>query len=85
MGRSPRPDLSVLLGQYPQRLDEKNRLTVPAKFRPRFAAGIVVTRGLDGCLWAFTMEGWEAFQREQVDRLDGFSREARTIDRKSVV
>jgi MraZ protein len=81
VGRTPRPEPSVLLGQYPQRLDEKNRLTVPVKFRPRFAAGIVVTRGLDGCLWAFTLEGWEAFQREQVDRLDGFSREARTMQR----
>ena len=29
-------DLTVLLGQYTQRLDDKNRLTVPAKFRIDF-------------------------------------------------
>jgi transcriptional regulator MraZ len=81
VGRKPHRNPTVLLGQYPQRLDEKNRLTVPAKFRPRFAAGIVVTRGLDGCLWAYTLDGWEAFQLQQIDRLDGFSREARTMRR----
>ena len=81
MGRTPRPEPTVLLGQYPQRLDEKNRLTVPARLRPRFEAGIVITRGLDGCLWAYTLEGWEAFQLQQIDRLDGFSREARQMRR----
>ena len=81
MGRTPRPEPTVLLGQSPQRLDEKNRLTVPARLRPRFEAGIVITRGLDGCLWAYTLEGWEAFQLQQIDRLDGFSREARQMRR----
>ena len=74
-----RPDRATR--PIPQRLDDKNRLTVPAKFRRASRPEIVVTRGLDGCLWAFTLDGWEAFQLQQIDRLDGFSREARTMRR----
>ncbi len=81
MGRHDRFGLTVLLGQYTQRLDDKNRLTVPAKFRADFDPDIVVTRGLDDCLWAFTKDGWDAFHTEQSSRLDGFSREARQMRR----
>ena len=40
----------MLLGEYEHTIDDKNRLTLPVKFRESFAEGIVVTRGLDGCL-----------------------------------
>jgi MraZ protein len=71
----------VLLGEYEQRLDDKNRLTIPARLRDRFADGCVLTRGFDGCLQVFTREGWEAFLTEQTSRLDPFSREARQMQR----
>ena len=38
----------MLLGEYEHTLDDKNRLTLPAKFRQAFGEGVVVTRGLDG-------------------------------------
>ena len=44
----------MLLGEYDHTLDDKNRLTLPARFRHRFGDGIVVTRGMDGCLFAYT-------------------------------
>ncbi len=40
----------MLLGEHEHTIDDKNRLTLPAKFRHVFADGIVVTRGMDGCL-----------------------------------
>ena len=43
----------LLLGEFTQRLDAKNRLTLPAKFRSKFAEGVVVTKGFDGCLFVF--------------------------------
>ena len=52
----------MLLGEYEHTIDDKNRLTLPAKFREAFSDGCVVTRGLDGCLWAWTPEGWEWVQ-----------------------
>ena len=38
----------MLLGEYAQKLDEKNRVTVPSRLREPFADGLFVTRGLDG-------------------------------------
>ena len=43
----------MLLGEYAHTIDDKNRLTLPARFREDFAEGGVVTRGLDGCLYLF--------------------------------
>ena len=48
----------MLLGEYEHTIDDKNRLTLPAKFRRDFEDGCVVTRGLDGCLFAWTPEGF---------------------------
>jgi MraZ protein len=71
----------VLLGEYVQRLDAKNRLTLPARFRPHFADGAVVTKGWDGCLVVFNRRGWEEFTESQLGRLDAFSREGRRMSR----
>ncbi|HOG47340.1 MAG TPA: division/cell wall cluster transcriptional repressor MraZ [Anaerolineae bacterium] len=49
----------MLLGHYAHTIDDKGRLTLPAKFRPAFAGGIVITLGLDGCLFAFPRAKWE--------------------------
>jgi MraZ protein len=38
-------------GEYEHAIDDKGRLTIPAKFRPDLAEGFFVTRGLDGCLF----------------------------------
>lgn len=49
----------MFLGQYGHTIDEKGRLTLPAKFRPGLEAGVVVTLGLDGCLFVFPLAKWE--------------------------
>ena len=49
----------MLLGAHEHTIDDKNRLTLPAKFRQAFADGVVVTRGLDGCLFAFRRAAWD--------------------------
>ena len=41
----------MFLGTHTPRLDEKGRLILPAKFRDRLAAGLVVTRGQERCLY----------------------------------
>jgi len=40
-------------------LDEKGRLSMPAKFRPRLAEGFVITRGFEQCLTIFPMPEWQ--------------------------
>lgn len=49
------------VGEYVYSVDDKGRLTIPAKIRHEFESGIVLTVGLDDCLWGFTREGWERF------------------------
>ena len=46
----------MLLGEYEHTIDDKNRLTLPARFRQSFAEGVVVSRGIDACLDVYTRE-----------------------------
>jgi MraZ protein len=71
----------VFLGEYEHSIYEKNRLTLPAKFREAFADGGVVTRGMDGCLMVFTKDAWEGFVTLRLEGLDPFSAEARQLSR----
>ena len=71
----------MLLGEYEHTLDDKNRLTLPAKFRQEFADGVVVTRGVDRCLFVFTRAGWSEFVSAQLEGLSQLSRETRQIRR----
>jgi MraZ protein len=71
----------MLLGEYEHTLDDKNRLTLPARFRQAFADGIVVTRGMDGCLYAYTSGDWGALVRSRLATLDPLSQEGRRMQR----
>ncbi len=71
----------MLLGEYAHTIDEKNRLTLPARFREEFADGGVVTRGLDGCLYLFPRERWDVLVDSRLAELDLLSREGRLMQR----
>jgi MraZ protein len=71
----------MLLGEYEHTIDDKNRLTLPAKFRRDFEDGCVVTRGLDGCLWAWTPQGWENYRDSILATLHPLSKEGRQMQR----
>jgi MraZ protein len=71
----------MLLGEYEHTIDDKNRLTLPAKFRQAFEDGIVVTRGLDGCLYAWTPVAWENYRDTTLSALHPLSQEGRRMHR----
>ena len=71
----------MFLGEYAHTIDDKNRLTLPAKFRDRLADGGVVTRGLDGCLYLFPRDGWDSLTEGRLAELDLLSREGRLMQR----
>src|SRR3712207_2421544 len=52
----------ALLGEYEHTLDEKGRLTLPSRLQPYFEGGIVITKGVDRCLFAFPPEDWATFK-----------------------
>lgn len=49
----------MFLGEFTHTIDDKGRLTIPAKFRGVLAPGLVVTRGFDQNLMLFTLEVWQ--------------------------
>lgn len=49
----------MFIGEYAHSIDEKGRIAIPAKFRPLLSKGAVVTRGLDHCLFLYTLEEWK--------------------------
>lgn len=44
----------MFLGTFTPKLDEKGRLILPSKFRDELAAGLVITRGQERCLYVFS-------------------------------
>ncbi len=54
----------MFVGEYTHSIDDKGRLTIPAKYRHEFEAGLFVTVGLDQCLWVFSRDGWERFSEK---------------------
>jgi len=71
----------MLLGEFEHTIDDKNRLTLPARFRQAFADGIVVTRGMDGCLFAYTREDWDRLVQSRLATLDPLRKEGRRMQR----
>jgi MraZ protein len=43
----------VFLGTHTPKLDDKGRLFLPARFREELAAGVVITKGQERCLYVF--------------------------------
>ena len=71
----------MFFGEYEHTIDDKNRLTLPARFRETFAGGVVLTRGLDQCLDVFPRSDWDSLVEARLAPLDPFSKEARDLKR----
>jgi MraZ protein len=49
----------MFIGEYSHSIDPKKRLAIPAKFRTDLKNKIVITRGLDKCLFIYPLKVWE--------------------------
>lgn len=54
----------MFLGTHHPKLDDKGRLTLPAKFREPLAGGLMVTKGQDHCLYVFPRDEFEQMARK---------------------
>ena len=68
-------------GQYDHSLDAKNRLNLPARFRPAFAGGVVLAKGLDTCVDVWTPDDFEAYTQSFLADLNPVSGERRKLTR----
>ena len=51
----------MLIGEYTHTFDEKNRVSLPSKFRKELGNKVVATNGLDTCLFLFSLKSWQKF------------------------
>ena len=57
----------MFVGEYNHSVDEKGRIAVPSRFRSYFKNGAVVTKGLDNCLFLYSMSEWKDFAEKLVN------------------
>ena len=67
-------------GEYEHSVDAKGRLIMPAKLRDEIGDSFIVTKGLDGCLFAYSKNEWTAFE-EKLSALPLSSKNARDFTR----
>ena len=70
----------MLIGEYEHSLDDKGRIIMPAKFREDIGDNFIVTKGLDGCLFAFSKKEWAKFE-EKLSTLPISNKDARSFTR----
>ena len=54
----------MLIGEYIHTIDEKSRVSMPAKFRKELGKKIIITPGLGQCLFIFTSKEWEKVSKK---------------------
>ena len=54
----------MLIGEYEHSLDVKGRLIMPAKLREDIGEKFIITKGLDGCLFGFSLDEWTNFEEK---------------------
>ena len=70
----------MFYGTHEHTIDDKNRLTLPAKFRDGLGGDIVLVRGIDGTIDVYPRKSWES-SVERITALDSLTREAREMKR----
>ena len=54
----------MFIGEYEHNLDTKGRVTMPMKLREDIGDIFIITKGLDGCLFAYSKSEWENFEQK---------------------
>ena len=70
----------MLIGEYRHNIDDKGRIIIPSKFREEIGMKFVVTRGLDGCLFVYSMDNWNKIV-SKLQTLPFTKKDARTFVR----
>ena len=51
--------INMFMGEYHHNIDDKGRLILPAKFREELGDSFIITRGLEDCLFIYSMNEWQ--------------------------
>ncbi len=54
----------MLIGEYKHTIDDKKRISLPSKFRSKIGKKIIITRGLDKCLFLYPLTEWQKISKK---------------------
>ena len=70
----------MLMGEYHHNIDDKSRLIIPSKFRNELGDKVVITRGLDKCISAYSYDEWQKLVAK-LQKLSFTKKDARVFSR----
>ncbi|WAM31121.1 division/cell wall cluster transcriptional repressor MraZ [Caldicellulosiruptor naganoensis] len=68
----------MLIGEYKHVVDSKGRVTLPSKFREELGDRFILTKGLDNCLFGYSLKEWAVLE-EKLKKLPLTNKEARAF------
>ena len=75
----------MITGEYRNNLDEKGRMLVPSRVRSMIPGNVlVITRGVDKCLWVYTPEEWNRIASIILDSASVFKSKTRLLQRRII-
>jgi len=78
-------DKSVITGEYKNTIDEKGRILIPSRIRSGITGNIlIVTRGVEKCLWLFSPEEWSRISASLMDSTSVFQSKTRLLQRRII-
>ncbi len=72
--------IHMFIGEYNHTIDDKGRVSIPAKFRQELGGSFVMSKGLDKCLFIFPNEEWTKLE-EKITSLPLTDKNARSFSR----
>ena len=70
----------MFIGEYHHTIDEKGRIIIPAKFREELGTNFIVTRGIENCLFVYSLDNWAKIT-DKLSSLPFTKKDARTFNR----
>lgn len=73
----------MLMGEYHHNIDEKSRLIIPAKFRTELGDNFIITRGLEKCLFVYSINEWDKIVKK-INTLPFTKKNVRAFERSFI-
>ena len=54
----------MFMGEYHHNIDDKGRLIIPSKFRNELGNQYIITKGLDKCLFVYSVDEWNKLVKD---------------------
>ena len=70
----------MFIGEYHHSIDDKGRLIIPSKFREELGNNFIITRGIENCLFVYSLDSWNEIVRK-IESLPFTKKDARTFTR----